>query len=97
MSKPCPYQDKAHLHSLPCHFQRHPDAEKQHLYFCTVCEKICDTTQIKTEEKTEELAPSVLQLLAIASMVVVGLLAMYRFEQKRPTDPLTSKIYETVR
>ncbi|MFB2977030.1 hypothetical protein [Microseira sp. BLCC-F43] len=86
MSKDCPYQDNTNLHSLPCNFQRHPDSDKQHLYFCTVCEKICDTKKI-TQENPEKSPDLVSQLLLIAGLVLLGMMTLPRFEKNRLIQP----------
>ncbi|HAX77909.1 MAG TPA: hypothetical protein DCY88_19225 [Cyanobacteria bacterium UBA11372] len=91
MSKDCPYQDNTNLHSLPCNFQRHPDADKQYLYFCTVCEKICDTKKIP-EEKAEKSPDLVAQLLLIAGLVLVGLVTLPRFDKNRLIQPNQSSV-----
>jgi hypothetical protein len=91
MSKDCPYQDNQNLHSLPCNFQRHPGADKQHLYFCSVCEKICDTQKIP-EEKKEKSPDLVSQLLLIAGLVLVGLLTQPIFEKNRLNQPAQKSV-----
>lgn len=91
MSKDCPYQNNTNLHSLPCNFQRHPDSDKQHLYFCTVCEKICDTKKIPEakEEKSPDLVP---QLLLIGGLVLVGLVTLPKFQKNRLMQPNQSSV-----